>query len=819
MDGLDKSKNESTDQNGQSGLGSDVRRMPASGLRREVRISSGLPSMSRTSDKASSSAPRGLGAKSSVTGLPRLGDSQIPRVSEHISSTFQRPKQPSHSIVRPAGVRDESEQIRAIDAQAAQVQANNAQAVQGNQAAQGNQVAQGNQAAQGNQVAQGHTIDIGDSLVALNQAKGGEASGAKSAGEMANADKPIAEGTGDDDATVSVSEIAVDKVSGKISGIVEHGKLNESGEISADPNFGDVPMATLPVGMKIDDRYEILGVLGVGGFATVYRAHHLTIDRDVALKVMDLKKGVDPSYSERFFREAKIAAKIHHNNVVSIYDFGHVAETGQPYIAMEMLHGHDLSHELSKNGPLSPNRAFVLFRPVLDALSEGHRLGIVHKDLKPENLYLVDPGGPRELMKILDFGVARINSSEVAKLTSAGQLLGTPRYLAPEYITSQNVSPAIDVYQMALILSEALTGVPAVSGDPFHAMMLHCSGQIQISDFLLNGPVGEVFKKAIAIEPTERYENCAAFGAALDTVADYFASETPLKGGAPQRTPDVQTTPKNLPPLVGYNTTGNYAEPGLSADTAQPRQSNALRNVFIALLAVVCAAGGAYFVYVKSKTPEPVDPPVVAEKPDPKVKFNFTSTPSGAQVTRSTRTVCVTPCSTEFKLSELRDEFKPLIVFKLDGYVDKDIEITEEIFKSHNGKIDVALDKIAPKKLPFKLNYVPKNATVIDADSGEVVCKLSPCTYTFSDDQVAVTLTFSAPDYLDKNVALTESDFSDDPIMVELEKRHVAPAKRPRPAKAEAAAAPPTVADEAPKHVKKEKEAPKPQQPTIKTMF
>lgn len=807
MDGLDKSKNESTDQNGQSRLGSDVRRMPASGLRREVRISSGLPSMPRTGDKASSSAPRGMGAKSSVTGLPRLGDSQMPRVTEHISSTFQRPKQPSHSIVRPAGARDESEQIRAIDAQAAQGS---------RQVAQGDQAAQGNQSAQGNQAAQGHTIDIGDSLAALNQAKGGEASGVKPAGEMANVDKPIAGGTGDDDATVSVSEIAVDKMSGKISGIVEHGKLNESGEISADPNFGDVPMATLPVGMRIDDRYEILGVLGVGGFATVYRAHHLTIDRDVALKVMDLKKGVDPSYSERFFREAKIAAKIHHNNVVSIYDFGHVAETGQPYIAMEMLHGHDLSHELSKNGPLSPNRAFVLFRPVLDALSEGHRLGIVHKDLKPENLYLVDPGGPRELMKILDFGVARINSSEVAKLTSAGQLLGTPRYLAPEYITSQNVSPAIDVYQMALILSEALTGVPAVSGDPFHAMMLHCSGQIQISDFLLNGPVGEVFKKAIAIEPTERYENCAAFGAALDTVADYFASETPLKGGAPQRTPDVQTTPRNLPSLVGYNTTGNYAEPNLSADTAQPRQSNALRNVFIALLAIVCAASGAYFVYVKSKPPEPVDPPVVAEKSDPKVKFNFTSTPSGAQVTRSTRTICVTPCSTEFKLSELRDEFKPLIVFKLDGYVDKDIEITEEIFKSHNGKVDVALDKIAPKKLPFKLNYVPKNATVIDADSGEVVCKLSPCTYTFSDDQVAVTLTFSAPDYLDKNVALTESDFSDDPIMVELEKRHVAPAKRHAPQKK---ATPPTVADEAPKPAKKEKEAPKPQQPTIKTMF
>ncbi|MBQ4359027.1 MAG: protein kinase, partial [Proteobacteria bacterium] len=90
--------------------------------------------------------------------------------------------------------------------------------------------------------------------------------------------------------------------------------------LTADPEIDiEAPEASLPIGMKIDDRYEIVSVLGVGGFATVYRARHLTIDRDVALKVMDLKKGVDPSYAERFYREAKIAAKIHHNNVVAIY--------------------------------------------------------------------------------------------------------------------------------------------------------------------------------------------------------------------------------------------------------------------------------------------------------------------------------------------------------------------------------------------------------------------------------------------------------------------------------------------------------------------
>lgn len=780
MDGLDKSThNESTDSNGQSGIGGDVRRLPTSGVRREVLISGGVsPGTSggvspgtSPGNKAGNPSHKNLGVRSSGSGLPRLGDVSPHRVPEHISSSFQRPRQPSRPTVRPLG-------------------------------AGGKARASGSSALADSD----NTVDSSSNFGVL-------------AGKTDAEGKVVAEEMVGGDATVSVTDVALDRASGKISGLLQKGKGQDSGEITADPNFGDVPMSTFPVGMKIDERYEIVSVLGVGGFATVYRAHHLTIDRDVALKVMDLKKGVDPSYSGRFFREAKIAAKIHHNNVVSIYDFGHVAETGQPYIAMEMLHGHDLSHEISKNGPLSPNRAFVLFRPVLDALSEGHRLGIVHKDLKPENLYLVDPGGPRELMKILDFGVARINSSEVAKLTSAGQLLGTPRYLAPEYITSQNVSPAIDVYQMALILSEALTGIPAVSGDPFHAMMLHCSGQIQISDFLLNGPVGEVFRKAIAIEPTERYENCAAFGEALDTVADYFLSHTPLKGGAPQHTPEAPVTGRILPSIVGFKATGIYTEPEFSNQEAKARKSNTLRNVFLVLLVLVCALVVAYIVFAGGrKQPPPVEQPLVVETVDPKRQFQFNSEPTGALVTRNTRTICQTPCSAEFKLSELRDEYKPLIVFKLDGYEDKNLEITEELYASSQGRVDVELEKVVAKELPFKLDYIPENATVVESDSGKIVCKLSPCTYIFSIDQVAVTLTFSAPGYLDKNVALTASDFTEDPISVELEKRPAAPVvRRSRPSKSHAPANTPPAAVEA-KPAQEEEKAAKPQ-PTIKTMF
>ena len=546
-------------------------------------------------------------------------------------------------------------------------------------------------------------------------------------------------------------------------------------QLSEDPEIDVSTQVTLPVGMKIDDRYEILDVLGAGGFATVYRAHHLTIDRDVALKVMDLKKGVDPSYSERFFREAKIAAKIHHNNVVSIYDFGHVSETKQPYIAMEMLSGRDLSHELEEVGPLSPKRMYVLFRPVLDALAEGHRLGIVHKDLKPENLYLVDPGGPRELMKILDFGVARVNSSEVAKLTTAGQLLGTPRYLAPEYIKSQAVSPAIDVYQMALIISEALTGIPAVTGDPFHAMMLHCSGKLQISGFLLEGPVGDVFRKAISIDPAQRYADCGEFAKALDSIEPYFESNVPLQGGAPQIIPEGSITGHISGPYSGSMVTGAMDAMGMAVNSGSYSTTNVKKIAFLGILLFLVIAGVLVVVGLKMKDnkdsatkteEELLKLKQLAEEANAEVSYTFVfkSNPE-ASVKRKSGDILLchkTPCDSVFKskgghLSEW------ITIFK-EGYEPMDVELTVDRYNENEGVINVDLKQIvvADNELIFKFVYSPANAKAIVIENGEeqTVCKLSPCTYVFNASQKAATITFSANGYESQNVLLTEEEYN-----------------------------------------------------------
>ncbi len=333
----------------------------------------------------------------------------------------------------------------------------------------------------------------------------------------------------------------------------------------------DFPTLDFSPGMVVDDRYEIKGSIGSGGFATVYRAYHRLIDRDVALKILDVKKGqAEPNFAERFFREAKIAARIQHANVVTIYDFGFAGPRKQPYIAMELLEGHDLSEEIALRGPMVPQRALNLFKPALEALHEGHRAGVVHKDLKPANLYLTDPGGGREALRILDFGVARIDADQVARMTDTGQLLGTPRYLAPEYIRSQIVTPAIDVYQMALIMAEAMTGKAVVEGNPYTAMMMHCNGTLDLHAFFREGPVGQVFAKALATDHLQRYKNAGEFLNSLDSVSATFERSTqPLvvwQAASYRRSEETVKSDAVLQPSV----TGSVPKVGASGPTPSP---------------------------------------------------------------------------------------------------------------------------------------------------------------------------------------------------------------------------------------------------------
>lgn len=272
----------------------------------------------------------------------------------------------------------------------------------------------------------------------------------------------------------------------------------------------------LPAGTVVGGSYRIVERVAEGGFAVVYRAQ--VAEEVVALKVLDPPRHTDAAdaFLRRFQREAEVASKVRHGNVVEIRAYA--ADDEGPWIAMDLLTGHDLKRELARYGPMKPARVLPLFIGALEGLQVGHAQGIVHRDLKPGNLFLhTDDAG--EKLVLLDFGIARPTGDADENLTATGHLLGTPRYYAPEYATRQLVTPALDVYQMGLILLEVLTGAPAVPhSDPYTCLLAHCQGRLEFPETLQRSPLGEVLMRALNVDHRRRFADAGTFAAALRSV-------------------------------------------------------------------------------------------------------------------------------------------------------------------------------------------------------------------------------------------------------------------------------------------------------------
>jgi serine/threonine-protein kinase len=194
-------------------------------------------------------------------------------------------------------------------------------------------------------------------------------------------------------------------------------------------------------------RYELERTLGHGGMATVYLARDRELDRPVAVKLLAENLAGDSAFRERFLREARLAARLSHANVVSVYDAGE-AEDGRPYIVMEHVPGTTLAEV----GPLPPDEAVGLVVQACRGLAHAHEAGLVHRDVKPQNLLLREDG----VLKVADFGIAR--AAETTALTQAGTVLGTAAYLSPEQALGAEVTAAADVYSLGAVLYELLTG-------------------------------------------------------------------------------------------------------------------------------------------------------------------------------------------------------------------------------------------------------------------------------------------------------------------------------------------------------------------------
>ncbi len=221
-------------------------------------------------------------------------------------------------------------------------------------------------------------------------------------------------------------------------------------------------------GTFIDNRYAVLDVLGEGGMARVYLAHDNVLDRDVALKFLREQYASDEGFVERFRREAKNAAALNHPSVVQVYDQGRTQEDGTYYMAMEYVPGGTLKERIKKEGPLQPNEAARIASRVAEALEVAHTRGIVHRDIKPQNVLLSASGEA----KVADFGIARAASSKT--ITETNLILGTSAYMSPEQVRGDRVGPASDLYSLGVVLYEMLTGeLPYTADDPIATAMKH----------------------------------------------------------------------------------------------------------------------------------------------------------------------------------------------------------------------------------------------------------------------------------------------------------------------------------------------------------
>lgn len=208
------------------------------------------------------------------------------------------------------------------------------------------------------------------------------------------------------------------------------------------------------IGSTIAGRYVIEEVIGEGGMATVYSAHHRLVDRPCAIKVMNAGFAQNEVVRERFRREAKAAQKLAHPNIIEIFDQGEMQD-GCLYLVMELLEGETVANMLER-GKLTPDRAIPIAIQIARGLARAHDLEVIHRDLKPENVFIAGQSAGVEVVKILDFGIAR--STQDVRLTGAGEVFGTPQYMAPERITSIDAGPSADLYALGVMLYEMLAG-------------------------------------------------------------------------------------------------------------------------------------------------------------------------------------------------------------------------------------------------------------------------------------------------------------------------------------------------------------------------
>ncbi len=409
-------------------------------------------------------------------------------------------------------------------------------------------------------------------------------------------------------------------------------------------------MKALGPGARVADRYVLETVIARGGMGAVFRAVDERLGRTVAIKLLLAELAEDETSLARFEREASATARLTHPSIVQVYDFGKYE--GVSYIVMELVVGRTLASELDTLRRIEPHRACDLVEQALGGISAAHELGIVHRDLKPGNIMIVPTGAGREVVKVLDFGIAQLKqSAPYVRLTQTGAVLGTPTFMSPEQARGETSDPRTDVYAMGVVLWCCLTGqrpfaaadVPTTLGKVLGEM----PPRADKIDPAIPAAIAHATERAMEKRPSARYPTAAAFAQALMDARESSAIPATVAVSLPPE-PRTSTSPDQTGPVRASSASQGAAitRVGVMAASTTPARSTvarpgwqrwAIAGVVVAVVAGVGIGGLVVLGVVELErggvdvgglsapqfpttiptTPAPLAPPILAPTPPP----------------------------------------------------------------------------------------------------------------------------------------------------------------------------------------------------------
>jgi eukaryotic-like serine/threonine-protein kinase len=281
------------------------------------------------------------------------------------------------------------------------------------------------------------------------------------------------------------------------------------------------------LGKIIDDRYEIQARIGEGGMGVVYRARQTSIDRVIALKMLNQQMAEDQQWVQRFYNEAKACSRLQHPNTIRMFDFGQTRD-GRLFMTMEFLDGMTLRQAIATQSPMPPNRVLKVLIQCCASLAEAHSIGIIHRDIKPDNVFLLNMAGSPDFVKLLDFSVAKLLQENDRMRTQAGVVFGTPQYMSPEQGRGLPLDARSDIYALGILAYEMLTGrVPFNDENPMNVLHMHLRSELPPLPPTVAPEMQQVVRRALEKEPGRRYQSA---GEMMQHCQAVFAQ---VQGGGP----------------------------------------------------------------------------------------------------------------------------------------------------------------------------------------------------------------------------------------------------------------------------------------------